>query len=147
MENTCIGNCESHTHGEVSRKGVLAGLATVLTGIGLVSLGETAANAASLTKIAKTSAVPVGSAKSFTVSGKQILITQPKAGVYRAFRNQCTHQGAPLPSQSISGGSVACYVHGASFNATSGAVTRGPAPTALPRYTVTVKSGYLYVTI
>ena len=119
----------------------------MLTGIGLSALGATAAEAATKYKVALASKIPIGSAKVFTVGGKSVLITQPRAGVFRAFKNQCTHQGAPLGSQKLLNGKLVCNQHGANFNASNGAVVGGPAPTSLTKYTATKSGNYIYVTI
>ncbi|MFM5952060.1 MAG: Rieske (2Fe-2S) protein [Micrococcales bacterium] len=149
MENNCIGACESknHKHQELSRKAVLSGLAAILSGIGLTALGATTAEAATKYKVALASQIPVGSAKAFNVSGRSILITQPRAGVFRAFKNQCTHEPVALPSQRVSGGKVMCYQHGATFNADTGAVSNGPARRSLTKYTAVKTGNYIYVTV
>lgn len=148
MENICGGTCENHNHKELSRKGLLAGLATILTGIGLSSLGNTAAEAATKYKVAKTSAVPVGSAKSFRVGSANVLITQPRAGVFRAFKNQCTHQRVQLGDQTLQGGTIMCFQHGATFNADNGAVAGfGPARNGLTKYTASKSGNYIYVSV
>jgi len=131
----------------LSRKALFAGFATVLTGIGLTALGATAAEAATKYKVALASKVPAGSAKAFTVGGKSVLITQPRAGIFRDFKNQCTHQGAPLGNQNLFNGNLVCNQHGANFNANTGAVAGGPAPTNLTKYTAIKSGNYIYVTI
>lgn len=147
MEKNCAGTCESHNHKELSRKAVLGGLASLLAGIGLTSLGATAAEAATKYKVALAANIPVGSAKTFTVAGRPVLITQPRKGVFRAFKGQCTHQTVTLPSQPISGGNVMCYEHGAMFSADNGQVKQGPANRALTKYTAVKTGSYIYVTI
>ena len=149
MEKSCSGECESptHQHKELSRKALLSGLAAVLSGIGLTSLGATAAIAATKYKVTATKNVPVGSAKTFTVKGRSILITQPRAGVFRAFANKCTHQGAPLGTQKLNSGSLMCNQHGATFDANSGAVKGGPAMRPLTKYTASRSGTYIYVSI
>lgn len=149
MDKTCSGVCESpnHQHKELSRKALLSGLAAVLSGIGLTTLSATAAVAATKYKVTATKNVPVGSAKTFTVKGRSILITQPKKDVFRAFANACTHQRAALGSQKINGGVLMCNQHMATFDATTGAVKGGPAPRALTRYTASKSGTYIYVTI
>ena len=145
-----MGACESHEHShkELSRKAILGGLAAVLTGIGLSTLGDTAAFAATSYKTSlKATSVRVGSAKTVTVRGISMLITQPKAGVFRAFKNQCTHQAVPLGSQSLYSNSVMCPEHHATFNANTGAVISGPAFRSLTKYSASVKNGYIYVTV
>ena len=147
MEKNCMGTCENHNHQELSRKALLSGMAAVLTGVGLTTLGATAAEAATKYKVTLATNIPVGRAKSFTVKGRSILITQPRAGVYRAFRNQCTHQAVPLGAQSLSSGQLMCPEHGATFDANSGAVTGGPAARALTKYTAAKSGKYIYVSI
>ena len=149
MENICSGECQTkaHNHKELSRKALFAGLATALTGIGLATLGATASEAATKYKVTAAKNVPVGSAKTFTVKGRSILITQPKAGVFRAFKNQCTHEAVQLGAQNLSGGQLMCFQHGATFNASTGAATGGPTNRALTKYTAAKSGNYIYVTI
>jgi nitrite reductase/ring-hydroxylating ferredoxin subunit len=149
MENSCSGACElpNHQHKELSRKALLSGLAAVLSGIGLTTLSTAAEAAATKYKVTSTKNVPVGSAKTFTVKGRSILITQPRAGVFRAFANTCTHQGAQLGAQKLISGRLMCKQHGANFDASTGAVLGGPAPTALTKYTASRSGTYIYVTI
>lgn len=148
MENNCMGACESHEHNkDLSRKAVLGGIAAILTGIGLTTLGETAAEAATKYKVALATKIPVGSAKTFTVAGRSILITQPRAGVFRAFKAQCTHQTVRLQSQPLSGGNLMCFEHGATFSGDTGMVKTGPARKSLTKYTAVKTGTYIYVTI
>ena len=151
MENTCVGACEAetHNHQQLSRKALLGGFAALLTGVGLSNFGSAAAEAATSYKVAKTSAIGLKSAKVFTVKGVSILITQPKTGVFRAFKNICSHQPKRLPAQKISGGAITCYEHGQQYNADTGATTGSANQTnrALTKYATKVKSGYVYVTI
>lgn len=149
MEQNCSGACDSHSHKEreLSRRALLGGFATLLAGVGLTGLGASAAEAATKYKVTAAKNVPVDSAKVFTVKGKSILITQPKAGVFRAFANRCTHQGAALGPQALNNQNLMCRQHGASFNASNGAVVGGPATRALTRYTVTTINKNLYVSI
>ena len=64
--------------------------------------------------------VPVGSGT--IVDG--VLITQPSAGVFKAFRARCTHAGCGLSK--IEDGQAVCPCHGSRFTL-DGAVARGPA--------------------
>ena len=147
MEKNCMGTCENHNHKELSRKALLGGMAAVLTGVGLASLGATAAEAATKYKVALATKIPVGSAKTFSVKGRPVLITQPRKGVFRAFKGQCTHQTVNLQTQPINGGNVMCYEHGATFNADNGTVQSGPANRALTKYKAVKTGNYIYVTI
>lgn len=142
-----MDNCENHNHQELSRKALLGGMAALLTGVGLTTLGATAAEAATKYKVTLATNVPVGRAKSFTVKGRSILITQPRAGVFRAFKNQCTHEAVQLGSQTLSGGQIVCREHGASFDASTGSVTGGPARKTLTKYTAAKSGKYIYVSI
>jgi cytochrome b6-f complex iron-sulfur subunit len=150
MENNCAGACESHEHKpqELSRKALLSGVAAVLSGIGLTTLGATAAEAASSynTKV-KATAIKVGAAKTVTVAGKSILITRPKSSTYRAFKRVCTHETYPL-NTALVGGKIFCPNHQQEFDPNTGSPTGfGPANRALTKYTATVKNGYIYVTV
>ena len=145
-----MGACEGHNHKsqELSRKAVLSGIATILTGIGLTTLGSTAAEAATSynTKV-KPSAIAVGGAKTVTVGGKSVLITRPNSTTYRAFKRTCTHKTVSLSSTLVAG-SIMCPKHQQTFDTNTGAPTGfGPATRSLTKYTVTTKSGYLYVNI
>jgi nitrite reductase/ring-hydroxylating ferredoxin subunit len=146
MEKNCMGNCD-HNHQELSRKALLGSVAAVLTGIGLSTLGATAAEAATKYKVTLAKNIPVGSAKSFSVKGRPVLITQPRKGVYRAFKGQCTHQAVNLQTQAIQGGNVMCYEHGATFSADNGTVQSGPANRSLTKYKAVKTGNYIYVTI
>jgi nitrite reductase/ring-hydroxylating ferredoxin subunit len=150
MENNCMGACESHEHksGDLSRKAVLGGLAAILTGIGLTSLGDTAAEAATSYKTSvRATTITVGSAKTVTVAGKSILITRPTSTTYRAFRRVCSHEPVTLNS-TLRSGKIFCAEHAQSFDPNTGSPTgRGPARRALTKYTASVKNGYVYISI
>lgn len=75
--------------------------------------------------------VPVGKAK--VVDGT--LITQPSAGVFKAFVARCTHAGCAL---AVTNSGIECPCHGSKFNL-EGAVTRGPATEPLKPATVHVQ--------
>lgn len=77
--------------------------------------------------LASTSDVPVGGGT--ILAGKKIVITQPRAGTFRAFTAVCTHQGCIV--NSVSGGTINCPCHGSKFNITDGSVVTGPAVSAL----------------
>ena len=98
--------------------------------------------AAKTYKICKTTDVKVGSARMFSVGGRGIVVTQPKKNTFKAFNANCTHQGAPLAAKvgavrTVSG-SMICPQHGAGFDTTTGAATRGPAVAPLDKITVKV---------
>lgn len=98
------------------------------------------------TLVGSASAVPVGGAATFTdpATGSPALVVQAQAGQFKAFSAVCPHQGCTVDysrSQRI----FICPCHGAEFDATNGAVQRGPARDPLPGISVVVRSGQLYV--
>jgi nitrite reductase/ring-hydroxylating ferredoxin subunit len=90
----------------------------------------------------KTSDIPVGGGKIF--DSAKIVVTQPKAGEFKAFTAVCTHQGFLVGN--VQGGTINCLHHGSMFNMTTGAVVGGPAPSPLAAKTVTVSGDTLTVT-
>ncbi len=77
--------------------------------------------------IARTKDIPVGGGKVFESS--KVVVTQPKAGEFKAFSAVCTHQGCLVSS--VRQNVIACPCHGSMFSAADGSVKGGPAPTAL----------------
>lgn len=70
--------------------------------------------------------------------GKPIVVARPTAGNVVAHSAICTHQGCTVAA---AGAQVQCPCHGSVFNADTGANISGPAPTPLPKVSVTVQSG------
>lgn len=129
----------------VSRRAILGGVAAALAGIGLIGPAESALAAAKTYTVGKASEVAVGSAKMYTVAGTPVIVTQPKKGVFKAFKGYCTHEQVQLAG--IQGSNLVCNQHGATFNTTSGKVTGGPARSPLAAYKVAVSAGSLKVTL
>jgi nitrite reductase/ring-hydroxylating ferredoxin subunit len=88
-----------------------------------------------------TAEIPVGGGRIF--AGQQIVVTQPKAGEFKAFSAICTHQGCPVSR--ISSGTIECLCHGSQFSIEDGSVQGGPAPRPLPEKKVTVTGSTLTV--
>ena len=110
-----------------------------------------AISTAKKTKVCKISAIPVGGGKVFKSSRGDLLITQPKKNVFRAFSARCTHEGCTIGSWTaganvVSGGVVTCTCHGAQFSANDGSALRRPANGPLKKYVVTKDKTYIYVT-
>ncbi len=126
----------------LSRRGLLVAIAAGTAAIGLTGLSEVAANAAKTFTVCKTSAVPVKGGKTFSVGGKKILITQPKAGTFKAFVAVCTHQGGALSG--ASNNVITCPLHGARFDASTGAGSP-PAQMPLSKVSVSVAGGSVKV--
>ena len=76
------------------------------------------------------------------IGSKKVVVTQDATGNVNAFSAVCTHQGCLV--NKVSGGTIDCPCHGSKFNARTGAVVAGPAPTPLPAVPVTVKNGNIY---
>jgi Rieske Fe-S protein len=85
--------------------------------------------------LAATSDVPVGEGK--VLKDKNVVVTQPNAGTYKAFSAVCTHQGCTVGQ--VANGVITCPCHGSQFSATDGSVKQGPAKTSLPTVNVTVQ--------
>ena len=77
--------------------------------------------------LAATSQVPDGGGK--IIDGKNIVITQPQSGSFKAFTAICTHQGCIVSS--VSNGTINCPCHGSKFSIKDGSVINGPAPSPL----------------
>lgn len=101
------------------------------------SAAGSAAGAAG-TAVAKLTDVPVGGSASATLDGKPILLAQPTAGTVVGFSAICTHQGCTVKPDGLK---LACPCHGSVYDATTGKVLQGPAPSPLAKLTVTVSGG------
>jgi thiosulfate dehydrogenase [quinone] large subunit len=91
--------------------------------------------------------VPVGGAASFTDprTGDPSVVIQPTAGKFVAFDAVCPHAGCTVQYDQ-SATLLVCPCHGSQFNAATGAVETGPAPTGLKPITVADSNGQLYAT-
>jgi thiosulfate dehydrogenase (quinone) large subunit len=92
--------------------------------------------------------VPVGQAASFTdpATGDPSIVIRPSSGRFVAFDAVCPHAGCTVgydPSAKV----IVCPCHGSQFNASTGAVEVGPAPTGLKKLGIAEgPNGQLYVT-
>ncbi|MFF9475982.1 Rieske (2Fe-2S) protein [Streptomyces roseolus] len=117
-----------------------AGLAAVLTacGGGTDSEGGTGTGGADGVPegpLAKTGDIPVGGGK--VLAGKGVVITQPKAGEFKAFSSKCTHAGCAVSE--VKDGVIVCPCHQSRFDISDGSVQGGPAKTSLPPEPIEVK--------
>ncbi len=87
------------------------------------------------TEVAKLADIPVGGSVEASLNGTAILISQPTAGSVIAFSAACTHQGCPVKPV---GKEFDCPCHGSKFDAMTGAVLAGPAPSPLVSVPVSV---------
>jgi thiosulfate dehydrogenase [quinone] large subunit len=81
--------------------------------------------------------VPVGGSASFTDpgTGDPAIVIQAKAGKFLAFDAVCPHAGCTV-GYDQSNAVIVCPCHGSQFNAGTGAVETGPAPTGLKPITI-----------
>jgi Rieske Fe-S protein len=81
--------------------------------------------------------VPVGGG--VVIPDKQVVVTQPTSGTFKAFSAVCTHQGCLVST--VADGSIDCPCHGSKFSATDGSVQQGPASSPLAAVNVSVSGG------
>ncbi|MFD9034696.1 Rieske (2Fe-2S) protein [Streptomyces sp. NPDC059567] len=109
-----------------------AGLVAVLTACG--ADGDSGGGGAAApakepgAPLAKTADIPVGGGK--VLDGQGVVITQPKAGEFKAFSSKCTHQGCAVSK--VADGVITCPCHQSLFDASDGSVKGGPATSPLP---------------
>ena len=92
--------------------------------------------------------VPVGGAASFSDprTGDPSIVIQAKAGKFVAFDAVCPHAGCTVGYDQAAA-VIICPCHGSQFNAATGAVESGPAPTGLTPITIAEGgNGQLYAT-
>jgi Rieske Fe-S protein len=114
-----------------------AGLAAALTACGSddeASGSSTEQGAPAGTTLAKTSDIPEGGGKVF--KDEKVVVSQPKAGEFKAFSTICTHARCPIVD--LQGDVLTCNCHGSQFSATDGSVKKGPATQALAEQQIKV---------
>jgi Rieske Fe-S protein len=105
------------------------GAATGANAYGGSSGGHTGALLATVDQI------PAGGGIVLSKAG--IVLTKDSAGTVHAFSATCTHQGCQVSD--VTSGTINCPCHGSRFDAATGAVVAGPAPSPLPPVTVAVQ--------
>ncbi len=88
-------------------------------------------------KLAATADVPVGGG--LILPEAALVITQPKAGTFKAFSAICTHQGCTVST--VENGTINCPCHGSQFAIADGSVVNGPAQKPLPAKKIKVVGG------
>jgi Rieske Fe-S protein len=72
------------------------------------------------------------------------VVTQPTAGVFKAFSGKCTHQGCKVTK--VEGGMIDCPCHQSQFDIATGAPTAASqAKSPLPAKTATVSGDSVYI--
>jgi nitrite reductase/ring-hydroxylating ferredoxin subunit len=138
---------------ELARRTVLQGACLACVGVGAAaalaacggssgSSGTGDSDGGGASAPIKTSDIPVGGGKVY--DSTKVVVTQPKAGEFKAFTAVCTHQRFLVGN--VQGGTINCLHHGSSYDMTTGAVVGGPAPAPLAAKTVTVTGDTLTVT-
>jgi Rieske Fe-S protein len=146
---------------DTSRRAVLATCVIAVAGVGCASCGSSSngspAAASSPQASAPTSSaadgpvfsIVVAQTKDVPVGGGLILqdhpvvLTQPTAGVFKAFTSICTHQGCGVSS--VGNGTIDCHCHGSRFSMVDGSVVHGPAAQSLTVVPVTVAGGQISI--
>lgn len=81
-----------------------------------------------------TADVPEGSG--VVLADHRVVVTQPKAGQFKAFSAVCTHQGCLVSGVSET---IDCSCHGSKFSLADGAPVGGPATSPLGEQAISVK--------
>lgn len=136
-----------------SRRGVLIGAGAVGAGMVLVACGgknsgspgsqpSSGDTTAAASTSVKTADVPV--AGGAVLKEAKIVVTQPKAGEFKAFSAVCTHRQCTVSK--VADGTIDCPCHGSQYSALDGSVVKGPAEKPLAPKTVTVAGDTVTVT-
>ena len=131
-----LAGCTTHDANNGGFTPATSGTATSAGGSAPATGGSAATGSAPAAgALAATSQVPDGGGK--IIDGKNIVITQPQAGSFKAFTAVCTHQGCIV--NSVSGGTINCPCHGSKFSIANGSVVNGPAPSPLAPVNIEVQ--------
>lgn len=80
------------------------------------------------------------------VAGRAIIIARTAGGVH-AFDGTCTHAKFHFGTSRLVGCEIECPIHGARFDAVTGAVTKGPAKLPLEHIDVEIDNGIVRVRV
>lgn len=87
-----------------------------------------------------------GEGRTVEVAGERIALFNVD-GEFHAIDDICTHRGGSLGSGQLSGTEVICPMHRATFDVTTGEVTRQPALSAVDTYEVRVADSEVQVAV
>lgn len=96
-------------------------------------------------KVADTSEVPAGQAKTVEVDGKRIAIFNVE-GQFYAIDDTCAHQGGPLGEGELDGTIVTCPWHAWMYDVTTGENTDDP-ECSVVKYEVRVDGTSVFVAV
>jgi nitrite reductase/ring-hydroxylating ferredoxin subunit len=88
--------------------------------------------------------VPVGGSVLAKAGDADVIVAQPEAGKVTAFSARCTHKGCLLGFKDAA--TLECPCHKATFDALTGAVTKGPAAKDLAGVAVAVQGANVVAT-
>jgi nitrite reductase/ring-hydroxylating ferredoxin subunit len=94
-------------------------------------------------KVLDLAELPAGKGTLVSVDGRDVVVFRRGAEVL-AIGNDCPHQGGSLCDGWVEGDIVICPLHGWEFDMRSGACMTVPGE-VVPRYTVTVEDGAVYL--
>jgi nitrite reductase/ring-hydroxylating ferredoxin subunit len=131
----------------LTRRRALCGLVVALAAPGVLaacsSSGEPTGGGGTATTPAPSgtpvSSIPVGSGTVVDGPNGPVLLVQPSAGVVKAYNASCPHQGTTVDPPE--GGTITCPNHGSQFDASSGALKKGPALTGLTPISTRIVNG------
>lgn len=86
-------------------------------------------------ELTTTDQVPVGGG--IVLTDQKVVVTQPTEGEFMAYTAVCTHQ--QLLVTSVEDGTILCANHGSEYDAATGEVTGGPAPSKLATVAIKVE--------
>ena len=131
------GSSSAQAHGAGTSQAATASTRAA-SGASASAAGSSGAAAGAL---AATSRIPVGSGMIFP--GKQVVVTQPVSGQFKAFSTVCTHMGCIV--NQISDGTIDCPCHGSQYSIKTGDVVGGPAPKPLPAKQIKVTGDSIFL--
>ncbi|SRR6266436_870217 len=85
-----------------------------------------------------------GEMRVFDIDGTKVSVAAVGGRLY-AFDDACTHMGCSLGEGKLENATVTCPCHGSEFDATSGAVVRGPAQRPVRSRSVQVEGDELQI--
>ena len=118
-----------------SSSAATSGAAAAPSASGAAGSSAAGAGAPAAGALASTSEVPEGGGK--IIGGKNIVLTQPQAGAFKAFTAICTHQGCIVST--VADGTIDCPCHGSKFSIKDGSVVNGPATSPLAHIAIKVE--------
>ncbi|MEC4020583.1 Rieske (2Fe-2S) protein [Streptomyces sp. H27-D2] len=96
--------------------------------------GESGAPAGGGEELAKAADIPQGGGTVF--KDQKVVVTQPKAGEFKAFSAVCTHAGCLV--KEVQDGTINCLCHGSKYRIADGSVAHGPTTKPLPAAKISV---------